>query len=177
MPESVRSLIVPVGTLLGAAEVSTSLKPLSPIGTAVLSVTPAFAWRPVAGAMSYTVAVYDEQFREVGRSPRITEPSWTPTTALPRGTTLVWQVTAHFENRDVLAPAPPQPEARFLVLDQTTASAIASQQSRLSAQPLVLGVLLAKAGAFDDAARELTRAAERPDTAERATALLANLKK
>jgi hypothetical protein len=177
MPASVRALTAPTGTLLGAAEVSTSLKPLSPIGTAVLSVTPTFAWRPIAGAVSYTVAVFDEQFQEVGRSPRITETSWTPATALPRGATLAWQVTAHFEGRDVLAPEPPQPEARFLVVDEATASTLAAEQTRLSDQPLVLGVLLAKAGAFDDAARELTRAAGRADTADRAKALLANLKR
>lgn len=177
MPAAVRSLTAPVGTLLGVSREALSLEPLSPVGTAVLSVTPRFSWTAVAGATSYSVAVYDEQFREVVRSPLVTGASWTPTVVLSRGATLAWQVTAHFPTHDVLAPQPPQPEARFVVADAATDAAIAAQQARLSDQPLALGVLLAKAGLFLDATRELQRAAAQPDTADRANALLASLKK
>ena len=177
MPAAVRSLTAPVGTLLGVSREALSLEPLSPVGTAVLSVTPRFSWTAVAGATSYSVAVYDEQFKEVVRSPLVTGASWTPTVVLSRGATLAWQVTAHFPTHDVLAPQPPQPEARFVVADAATDAAIAAQQARLSDQPLALGVLLAKAGLFLDATRELQRAAAQSDTADRANALLASLKK
>lgn len=177
MPAAIRSLAGPVGTLLGAVRVAESLEPLTPIGTAVLSETPEFTWHAMAGVTSYSVAVFDDQFKEVAHSPALTTTHWTPSVALPRGATLAWQVTAHFPSRDVLAPEPPQPEARFVVVDKATADAIIAQQARLSSQPLALGVLLAKAGLFSDAAREFTRAAAQPDTADRAKALLASLSK
>jgi hypothetical protein len=121
--------------------------------------------------------VYDERFNEIARSAAITGTSWTPAGALPRGATLAWQVTAHLPSRDVLAPTPPQPEARFQVVDSATAELMAGQRARLANEPLALGILSANAGLIDDAAAALRRAAEQPATAERAKALLASLKR
>lgn len=143
----------------------------------MLSTTPEFSWRSVEGATSYSVAVFDEQFNQVAQADGITSTSWVPSKALPRGVTLAWQVTAHLPQQDVLAPAPPQPEARFVVVDAATAALMADQQTRLADQPLARGVLLAKAGLFADATRELNRALAQPDTAARAKTLLGSLKK
>lgn len=177
LPSTVRGLSRPVGTLLGGGASSSSLLPLSPIGTAVLSTTPEFTWQPMRGATSYSIAVFDQRFTEVAGATDITGSSWTPSTPLPRGATLAWQITAHFPSGDVLAPAPPQPEARFVVVDSATATTVESQRARLATQPLALGILLAKAGLFADAERELKRAADQPESADRAKELLAGLKR
>lgn len=177
LPATVRALSAPVGTLLGASVPVAPLMPLTPMGTAVLSGTPQFSWRGVTEAQGYTVAVFDGQFNEVARSERVTGTSWTPSKPLPRGATFAWQVTAHMGTREILAPEPPQPEARFLILDEAAAKTLNEQQTRLKDQPLVLGVLLARAGLVSDASRELTRAAQQNDTADRAKALLASLKR
>lgn len=179
MPADVRALGAPVGTLLGPAASTSKLTPIGPTGTAVLSATPEFSWRALTGATSYSVAVYDERFTEVVRSEQVTTTAWTPSKPLPRGASLAWQVTAHTPAGDVLAPTPPQPEARFVVVPDATATTIASQRSRLADRPLELGVLLASAGLFTDAERQLTRAANDASaaTAAQAKSLLASLKK
>jgi len=152
---------------------------LGPIGTAVRSASPAFSWRAVEGATAYTVAVYDDRFNEVARSPQVTTTSWKPTAALPRGVALAWQLTAHLSDHDVIAPKPPQPEARFLVVTDAAAAAVAAEEARLTAEPIALGIVLANAGLVADAERVLSRAAadSSADTASRAQALLASLKK
>lgn len=177
MPAAVRGLSGPVGTLLGGGATASSLVPLSPIGTAVLSTAPEFTWQPMRGATSYSIAVFDQQFAQVASADHVTGTSWTPPAALPRGATLAWQITAHFPTGDVLAPAPPQPEARFVVVDDATAAVVTSQRARLADQPLALGVLLAKAGLFLDAQHAFERAATQPVHAEHARQLLAGLKR
>ncbi len=179
VPADIRALMSPVGTMLGPALSSSRLTPQSPIGTAVRSASPEFSWRPMDGATSYSVAVFDERFNEVAQSPRITTTSWTPSVALPRGVPLAWQLTAHASDRDVIAPTPPQPEARFLVVTDAAAAALAAQETRLAAEPLALGVVFANAGLVVDAERVLSRAAadSSPDIAGRAKALLASVKK
>jgi hypothetical protein len=76
----------------------------------------------------------------------------------------------------VIAPAPPRPEARFIVLDAAAAARLADLRARLSDQPIALGVLLANAGLVDDASREFDRAAATPSTADLAAKLRASLR-
>lgn len=176
VPSSVRALAGSVGQLLGPGAPAPAMQPMSPSGTAVATASPQFSWRAVSGAASYRVAVFDENFREVATSGAITGTTWTPAVQLPPNVTLAWQVTARMPNgADVLAPAPPQPEARFSVLDAASAARIADLRARLADQPLALGILLAKAGLVDDAAREFDRAAARPADAELAAKLRASL--
>ena len=175
LPAVVRDLSARPGTLLGGTAPLAPLMPLTPMGTAVLSGTPKFSWRGVTEAQGYTVAVFDGQFNEVARSERVTGTSWTPSKPLPRSATLAWQVTAHTGTKDILAPVPPQPEARFLIVDEATAAILLEEQTRLKDQPLAMGVLFARAGLMSDASRELTRAVQQGDSAEQAKALLASL--
>jgi hypothetical protein len=177
VPASVRALRGSTGRLLGSPAQSADLLPMSPSGTFVESAAPQFSWRPIAGAVSYSVAVFDSAFRQVASSSALTTASWTPTVQLPRNVPLAWQVTARMsDGTDVLAPAPPHPEARFTVVDPPTASLIADLRSRLADQPLALGILLAKAGLVDQAAKEFTRAAADPSLAEIAAKLRESLK-
>lgn len=175
LPADARALVGRAGTLLGEVDRERGFGPLAPVGTAVLSPRPRVSWQRMPGATGYTVAVYDERFTEVA-SGRVAGTEWTPGTDFPRAVILTWQITAHLPSGDVTAPAPPQPEARFRVLDARTSEAVAEQQSRLTDQPLALGILMARAGLLGDAAVALERAASQPAERESARALLASLR-
>lgn len=152
VPAAVAALASPRGTLLGAGTTAgEALAPTAPVGTAVLSPQPVFVWTSVTGATRYDVAVFDERFNEVASATGVTGTTWTPSKALPRGATLSWQVTAHVGGRAVLSPVPPQPEARFLVVDARVESAVAADRQRLAADPIALAVLLAERGLYADA--------------------------
>ena len=126
----------------------------------------------------YTVAVTDDRFQQVAGSGPLTATNWTPQSELPRGRVLTWQVTARLaDGSTVIAPAPPHPEARLIVLDESAAAAVEEQRVRLAAHPLELGILLAKTGLVAEAERELSRAAADPSTAVDANRLLATLKR
>jgi anti-sigma factor RsiW len=177
IPADARALAGSVGQLLGGTAASAAMLPMSPSGTFVATASPQFSWQPVGGAASYRVAVFDAAFRELASSGPLTKTSWTPASPLPVSVPLAWQVTARMaDGSEVLAPLPPRPEARFSVIDAATAAKIAELRTRLSDQPLALGILLAKAGLIDEAARELDRASAQPALADTAAALRSSLK-
>jgi hypothetical protein len=147
-----------VGTLLGETPAVAPLTPTSPIATAVTSTRPEFAWSASMGATSYEVAVYDESFNAIATSGPLTRPAWQPTRDLPRGKVLSWQITATTPTGTIVSPAPPQPEARFVILSGAAAAGIASARTRLANDPLALGVALAEAGLYREAEEALVRA-------------------
>jgi hypothetical protein len=171
LPASVAALIRPQGTLLGARGTQARFRPLGPMGTAVRSARPTFSWSD-SGADAYTIAIFTETFTEVVRSPRVSGTSWTPERELPRGETFVWQVTAHRGAGSETEPKPPQPEARFSVVDAATLARVEEQATRLADNPLALGVLFAEAGLIADARTELQRATEVPASADAARRML-----
>ena len=174
LPSSASALIRPQGTLLAEQTTPARFGPLGPAGTAVRSPRPTFSWSD-AGADAYTVAIFTETFMEVARSPRVTGTSWTPERELPRGETLVWQVTAHRGASSETEPRPPRPEARFSIVDAATLARVEEQAVRLADNPLALGVLFVEAGLIADARVELARAAEMPGSADAARRLLLSL--
>ena len=171
VPAAVLALNTRRGTLLGSGESRNPFNPLTPTATAVLSTRPVFEWSD-GHADHYTIAVFDDTFTEVARGSKVTGTSWAPSTDLPRGGTYRWQVTAHRASGDITIPVPPQPEARFSIVDAQTAEAVRGQRERLSDLPLALGVLMADAGLLTDARAELQRAMDVPATAEAAKKLL-----
>ncbi|MGE3275914.1 MAG: zf-HC2 domain-containing protein [Vicinamibacterales bacterium] len=174
VPDEVRALGGARGTLLGAGDLAAPAEPMTPAGTAVQSTTPIFSWRAVPGATAYTVTIVNEDFEVVADSGPVSGTSWQPARPLPRGVDLTWQVAAQLPGRQVIAPAPPEPEARFVVLDRATADALDAALAQLD-DPLARGVLLARAGVLDEARTSLQLAAEGPVTAATARALLADL--
>lgn len=147
-----------VGTLLGPGAAAAPLTPAAPVATMVSGARPRFAWTALPNATGYTVAVFDDRFNQVAQSGPLSGLSWSPGSDLPRGRVLAWQVTAHAPGGDVVSPAPPQPEARFVVLSSADAAAVQAQRERLAHDPLALGLVLAKAGLFDEARVSLERA-------------------
>ncbi|HEX8070493.1 MAG TPA: hypothetical protein VF546_11110 [Pyrinomonadaceae bacterium] len=125
----------------------------APVGTFVRSARPTFRWAALAGAESYTVEVYDARLNRVAASPALAANEWTPAAPLAPGQAYAWQVTAHVGGREVRAPAPPAPEARFKILTQAQAAALARAE-RAADSPRARGLLYARAGLLDDAERE-----------------------
>jgi hypothetical protein len=177
LPAPVAELAGSVGTLLGTSNDAATVSPIGPAGTATLSARPRFSWHPVTGATGYVITIYDEGFNEIARSPRMNSTEWTPANDLPSGHTLAWQITAELSTGSVTGPAPPQPEAKFRVIDSKAREVITAQMTRLANEPLALGILLANAGLLDEALPVLERAAADAATRQQAQALLKQLRR
>jgi hypothetical protein len=143
------------GVLLGAASEAKTFEVAAPVGTVVLGDRPTFRWQAMGGAKQYVVAVFDENFEKVAGSAPVAGTEWQPEAPLPRGRMYIWQVSAQMGNRTVRAPQPPAPEARFEIAGADAAGALDTARRLHPGNHLLLAVLLAKAGALDDAAREL----------------------
>ncbi len=140
--------------LLGTPSAESPLAPLAPLRSVSVSDRPSFAWTPVEGAR-YKVEVFDEHYRPVAESPSLSDPRWTIDAPLPRGNIYAWQVTAVTPSRSITAPAPPQPEARFEVLDAARTEQIRRLQRQQPPSHLALGIAFAHAGATAEAEQEL----------------------
>ena len=128
---------------------------VSPKSRVILETRPRLVWGALAGATSYQVFVSDAEGREVAASTELppTQTSWQPA-ALPAGATYSWAVVALVEGKEVVAPGPAAPEARFhlVATDQARAiNALGSQQSPSAA----LGILYAQVGLLAEAEQEL----------------------
>jgi len=127
---------------------------VSPVATATADDRPTFQWRPLAGAESYVVTVFDERSNEVTRSAPVDHATWTPDRPLLRDRTYVWQVAARRNNRTIIAPVAPMPPAKFHVVDAHTADVLERVQSQRPEPHLLLGILDMNAGIVDDAIRQ-----------------------
>ncbi|HKX26358.1 MAG TPA: zf-HC2 domain-containing protein, partial [Blastocatellia bacterium] len=125
---------------------------LSPVGMIVSTAQPVFRWTPLSGASGYTVTVYRED-GEVCSSPVLTGTEWTAP-PLPRGRIYSWQIRANKDNREIIAPAPDAPEARFRILSSAQLNELERAKQLYANSRLTLGVLYARMGLRDEAAAE-----------------------
>ena len=146
------------GILMGSQAQVLTFGPTFPVGVVVDAERPTLEWSPANEATAYRVSVFDELFNMVATSGWQQETRWTPERALPRGSSYVWQITARIGDREVVAPAPPQPESRFKVTSVEQSAQLAELRKRAGDSHLALAVLLAEAGVLDEAERELTLA-------------------
>jgi anti-sigma factor RsiW len=143
-------------TLLGGSPKGARFEVLEPLGEVVLDVRPLFRWRPLAGAISYSVAIFDPNLNPVQSSPALGITQWLADQPLPRGQTYLWQVTAKLGNgQTVSSPRPPSSEARFRVLDQERADELSLFQAIHPGAHLALGVLYAEAGLLKQGEQKL----------------------
>jgi hypothetical protein len=154
LPPALKLLAQPSRTLKGPEPGSPSFSVLAPIGVVLRSDRPLFRWRSVAGAASYTVAVFDEDFNAIQNSGSLTQMQWRAAQPLPRGRILLWQVTANVGDKQITAPAAPAPEARFQILAAKPAAELQRAQREFPNSHLLLGTLYAQAGLTEEAARE-----------------------
>lgn len=125
-----------------------------PVGAVVASPRPRFAWQRLAGAERYVVDVYDESFDKVATSGDVSGTEWMPASELKRGAAYSWEVTAYTAGGPARAPAPPAPEARFKVLDESRARELQRAERAAPRSHLAVGVLYARAGLLEEAERE-----------------------
>ncbi|MCU1229282.1 MAG: hypothetical protein JWO97_2166 [Acidobacteria bacterium] len=172
-PESLRALSGSAETQRGpSGDRELSLR--EPVGVVVESDRPNFRWSSTLNDARYELAVFDEKGRVVVRG-ATREAEWQPSTPLLRDATYLWQVRAATAGREVIAPAPDQPEARFAVLRTDLATQIAAARQRNEGH-LVLGVLYFRGGAIAQARKEFEALrAENPDS-DVARRLLASAK-
>lgn len=146
------------GVLMGSQPPPPAFGPTFPVGVVVDADQPTLEWSPSGEASAYRVSVFDERFNVVATSGWLNDTRWTPERPLARGNSYVWQITARIGDREVVAPAPPQPESRFKVTSVEQSAHLADLRKRAGDSHLALAVLLAEAGVLDEAERELTLA-------------------
>jgi anti-sigma factor RsiW len=149
-----QGLTRPPSALMGTTNQTREFSVLEPGGNVLMSDRPTFRWSKMEGATSYTVEIYDDQFKLVSSSPQITSLSWTTTTALPRGHIYSWQVKATKEGQETTSPRPPAPQAKFRVLDQAKANELTRAKRAYGSSHLALGLLYADAGLLREAEAE-----------------------
>jgi anti-sigma factor RsiW len=157
VPSEARELSAGTGTLMSGAKESIPFALVWPVGKIVESDRPTFRWRALEGADGYRIDVFDADFSPLASSQRITETRWTPPRGLPRGRTVVWQVTAFREGEEVRSPIRPAPDARVKILDAARASELAALRRDHSGNHLLLGIKYAKAGLLEQARSEFRK--------------------
>lgn len=145
------------GTLLSGGGATPAFEPVSPRATAVSSPTPVFRWSAMAGATSYRVRIVDEQLAPIAEGDQVTGLSWRPRAPLPVGRVLLWQVEATTPDGPRVAPAPPLPEARFVVLPFAEAERAARAVAAVGGSDLAAATIYADAGLYADAEAALAR--------------------
>lgn len=173
------SLKPPSGVLMGTANPTAAFGPLSPLSV-VDTERPTLSWTAAAESdalTEYRAEIFDERYEPVVRSAWQRATTWTPDRALSRGHRYVWQVTARTRDREITAPAPPQPEATFMVTTAEQSLELASLRRRAGDSHIALAVLLANAGVLDEAERELTLASQQNPQSSIVQRLQASLRK
>jgi len=141
--------------LLGEPEKAPGFALISPLKEATMSDRPTFSWSSLPGASSYRVDIYDENFGKAAESPDVTATSWTPAQSLDSSHTYSWTVTARIGKQEIRQPVPPAPEARFKVLAPAEAAQLRDAAQKYPNDHLLLAALYARAGAIEEARREL----------------------
>jgi anti-sigma factor RsiW len=164
-------------TLLGKSPQRARFEVLEPLADVVLDVRPVFRWQPLAGATTYSVAIFDTNLNPVQSSPPLRGTQWKPTRPLKRGQLYQWQTKAvMIDGQSTTSPSPPSPGAKFRVLDQAKAEEFEQFRKAYPDGHLVLGILYAQAGLLEDAESELWRICQGCPDYELARQLLRSLR-
>lgn len=136
------------GALMGSPE-PVSFHLVGPIGTAVRTATPELHWTARGPGATYVVTLKNLSSGLTISSPSLRFLAWMPADPLQPGL-YAWQVAASLEGSEEVAPSPPSPQARFLVLDAGTVARL----NNLPPSHLVRAVLYAESGLLDSAEQE-----------------------
>jgi hypothetical protein len=148
----------------------------SPFGCVVTTREPRFEWSALGGA-KYRVEIFDDRFHPIETSEIVNRTSWTATSPLGYGRLYVWQVTAVLPNGDTITePAPPLTMARFRVIDERSDRELREQKRQTHPSHLALAVVYGRAGAREDASRELSALARENPRSDLVARLLASIR-
>jgi len=140
-----------------------------PLGVVVESDRPRFRWTGLPGAR-YRVLIAAGGTM-VRKSALQTAETWTPDAPLPRGAVYAWQLIVVIGERERTVPPPNAAAARFRVLGESELREL--DAARATNSRLLTGVVAARFGLRDVAARELTTFASRHREIGAAAALAA----
>ncbi len=167
IPAEVKSLRAKGGNLLSGKPGEAAFAVVAPQGVMIESDQPRLQWSSLSGAKQYVVTITDQSFNEVARSQSLTTTNWIPQ-KLERGRAYQWQVTATTaEGKELTAPSPAAPEARFKVISNDALSTVRRARQRYAASHLELGVIYARAGLLADAEQEFKVASNQSPLARR----------
>lgn len=176
LPASLADIRAERGHLLGGPTDDVPASLVSPIGTYVVESRPVFEWRPSRAAQAVKVEVYGPGYALVAESGWLTATQWTPSVDLPAGQRYSWQLTVRTVGGEVSVPKPPAPQARFGTLSDAIKVKLDEDVRAAGDSHLLRAVLFARAGAVDQAERELIALnAANPNSAE-ISALLTQLR-
>jgi hypothetical protein len=167
-------LVVPPGTW-SASAASDDFGPISPMFAILYTDRPEFRWRPLEGAVTYEVHLFDAEFHEVDSSGTTREKHWTPVAPLSRGALYQWQIVANRKEGPVRVPASPAADAKFRILDVATFARVEAARAEPAPSHLLAAILLAKAGIKDEVQKELDALASENPGSELVSKLGASL--
>ena len=151
----IKNLRLRGASLMGAANEKTSFTIVAPQGIMVEATQPQLLWTPLPAAKSYVVTITDQNFKAVAQSAPLTQVGWTVPVKMERGRVYQWQVTATTEEgKEITTPLPSAPEAKFKVLAPEAVSLLQRVRPRYAGAHLELGIIYARVGLLDEAARE-----------------------
>lgn len=149
-PAEVKQLRSSAMRLMGQPSEET-FRLLRPTGKMIASTRPVFQWQALSGAIEYVVTLANPQTNFVLSSEPLKATQWNPPQALPRGQTYTWQVTATKDGKEIKAPPPDAPEARFRVLTQTQVDEVRRAKKTYAGNHLMLGLVYARNGLLSEA--------------------------
>lgn len=154
-------------TLAGPPAPANSFRIIAPVGNVVESARPIFRWNKQPGATAYRVNLLRRKTGAVVSSALLDAKSteWSPNEPLLPNETYEWEVEAS-RNGEMLAkaPSPPEPEARFRVLDDATRKSLKELRQKSGGSHLLMGLAYAHVGMRDDAEREFEELAHENPT-------------
>lgn len=155
MPEVIAELRGGEGALRGHLRRATFAL-LGPPREVVRDSRPVFTWEAVKNAAGYQVIVADSLHRTVAISGRLPGhvTSWRSATALTRGESYSWIVSANVNGEELLSPSLNDPEWKFKVLSESEARQIERFEERTKSH-LARGVVYAQHGLLTESEREL----------------------
>jgi hypothetical protein len=144
-------------TLLSTTSNGRPFKLNTPVGVYILTDRPVFSWEPLEGATSYIVIVKDLKSGKTIVSPSLDSTKWSMDNALNRGTTYSWQVRAIKDGQEITSYVLPALPAKFHVIDEKNLNLIQKSKSKHPSSHLILGILYANMGLFDEANQEFIK--------------------
>ncbi|MEA2237222.1 MAG: hypothetical protein QOC81_1946 [Thermoanaerobaculia bacterium] len=143
------------GSLRGATSGPSPVRVLAPYGEVVEESRPTLSWTPAPHA-SYNVSVIDGRTIVTSSRP-ISATRWEADRELVRGRTYTWQVEVTTGSSVRIVPAPPDPPARFTVLDEASLGRLNAARRATPDDHLAIGLAAAKQGLRQTADEEFSR--------------------
>jgi hypothetical protein len=151
MPAVLRAVRAQSETLRGSGGRATNV---SPANVVLETRRPRFSWPSTAPDAIATVVVFAGE-EEALRSEPLRASAWTPKRELSAGVTYTWEVQVETSSGLQILPAPPAPPARFHVVSAETQAEL--DRARDTNDPLLIGLVLSRAGLVEEAREALSR--------------------